>query len=730
MIRAVGRLSEAPTARASCRREASSPVMDTLRSSRLPFLAATLALGFVSPFPSPASAQSIPASAYRALRWRLIGPHRGGRVLAVAGLPGDPATFYFGAVDGGVWRTTNAGVTWEPLFDRQQIASVGALAMAPSDPKVIYVGTGEASIRSDITFGAGVYKSTDGGEHWQLMGLEDTRHIGKILIDPRNPDVVLVAALGHAYGPNADGGVFRSTDGGRTWTKVLYKDPDTGAMDLAADPSDPQVVYAALWQARRTPWEQYQPEEGPGSGLYRSNDGGATWTALTGHGLPLGPFGRIGLAVGRGSQGSRVYALIGARQGPGLYGSDDGGATWQLAGGDPRITSRNWYFCRVSVDPQNPDVVYVPNVSLLKSADGGRTFTVLKGQPGGDDYHELWIDPRSSSHMIVGSDQGAVVSLDGGRTWSSWYNQPTAQFYHVATDNAFPYRVYGAQQDAGTAGIASRSDYGLITFRDWTPVGAGESGYIAPDPANPDIVYGGDTYGGVHRFDRTTGQSQDISPWPISSFGLPMPQRKYRFTWTSPLVFDRLDSHLLYLGAQVLLSTRDGGLHWSAIRPDLTGAAARRGGAGGHRDTAPGSVANAAGRGYGVIYTIASSPRQAGRIWVGSDDGLIHVTTDGGQHWRNVTPEGLPTWSMISLIDASPFDTAIAYAAVDRHRLDDFAPYVYPTPDGGRHWARIDQGLAPQAYVQAVRAGPAPAGLLYAGTETRVCGSFADVEDL
>ena len=694
--------------------------MDTLRSSSLAFLVTTIVWGFASP--PPAHAQSIPASAYQALRWRLIGPHRGGRVLAVAGLPGDAATFYFGAVDGGVWRTTNAGVTWEPLFDREQIASVGALAVAPSDPKVIYVGTGEASIRSDITYGAGVYKSTDGGDHWQLMGLEGTRHIGKIVIDPRNPDVVLVAALGHAYGPNADRGVFRSTDGGRTWTKVLYKDPDTGAIDLAADPADPQVIYAALWQARRPPWEQYQPDEGPGSGIYKSSDGGATWTVLSGHGLPTGALGRIGLAVGRGSQGSRVYALIGARQGSGLYRSDDGGATWRLAGGDPRITSRNWYFCRVSVDPQNPDAVYVPNVALLKSADGGRTFTVLKGQPGGDDYHDLWIDPRSSSRMIVGSDQGAVVSLDGGRTWSSWYNQPTAQFYHVATDNAFPYRVYGAQQDAGTAGIASRSDYGLITFRDWTPVGAGESGTIAPDPLNPDIVYGGDLYGGVHRFDRTTGQSQDISPWPVSSFGLPMPQRKYRFTWTSPLVFDRLDPHVLYLGAQVLLATRDGGLHWSAISPDLTGATS------GVRDTTPVGVANAGARGYGVIYTIAPSPRQAGRIWVGSDDGLIHVTSDGGLHWRNVTPEGLLTWSMITVIEASPFDTAVAYAAVDRHRLDDFAPYIYRTRDGGRHWARTDLGIAPQAYVQAVRADPARAGLLYAGTETGVYVSFDDGE--
>ena len=671
--------------------------------------------------PAVARAQTIPPRAYGALRWRLIGPHRGGRVLAVAGVPGDPATFYFGAVDGGVWRTRNAGVTWEPLFDTQPIASIGALALAPSDPNVIYVGTGEASIRSDITYGAGVYKSSDGGAHWRAVGLADTRHIGKVLVDPRNPDVVLVAALGHAYGPNSERGVFRSTDGGRTWTKVLYKDPDTGAIDLAADPADPQIVYAALYQARRTPWEQYAPNEGPGSGLYKSSDGGATWTPLTGHGLPAGPLGRIGLAVGGGRDG-RVYALIGAKTEPGLYRSDDRGATWRLAGSDPRLTSRNWYFCRVTVDPENSDVVYVPNVALLESSDGGRTFRVLKGQPGGDDYHELWVDPRSATRMIVGSDQGAVITLDGGRNWSSWFNQPTAQFYHVVTDDAFPYRVYGAQQDAGTAGVASRSDFGEITFRDWAPVGAGESGYIAPDPLDPELVYGGDTYGGVHRFDRRTGQSQDISPWPVSSFGVPMPQRKYRFTWTSPLVFDRVDRHALYLGAQMVLRTRDGGLRWEAISPDLTGAAGRPTAT----DTGLPAVADAAARGYGVVYTIAPSPSTAGLLWVGSDDGLMHRTTDGGGHWQNVTPQGLPPWSTVSLLEASPFDTAAAYAAVDRHRVDDFAPYIYRTRDGGAHWTRADSGIAPQAYVQAVRADPERPGLLYAGTETGVYVSFDD----
>src|SRR2546426_324693 len=441
--------------------------------------------------------------------------------------------------------------------------------------------------------------------------------------------------------------------------------------------------------------------------------------ALTGHGLPAGPVGRIGLAVGRGG---RVYALMGAKTGAGLYRSDDSGATWRLAGSDPRLTNRNWYFCRVTVDPQNPGVVYVPNVALLKSTDGGKTFDVLKGQLGGDDYQELWIDPTSPTRMVVGTDQGTVITLDNGRTWSSWYNQPTAQFYHVVTDDGFPYRVYGAQQDAGTAGVASRSDFGEITFRDWASVGAGESGYLAPDPLDPDIVYGGDTYGGVHRFDRRTGQSQDISPWPVSTFGQPLPGWKYRFTWTSPLVFDRVDRHALYLGAQMVLRTRDGGLHWESISPDLTGAAGRRAAT----DTSPTTVANAAVRGYGVVYTIAPSPRAAGLLWVGSDDGLIHRTTDGGRHWQNVTPQGLLPWSTISLLEASPFDTAVAYAAVDRHRVDDFAPYIYRTRDGGAHWTRADEGIAPQAYVQAVRADPERRGLLYAGTETGVYVSFDD----
>jgi len=675
--------------------------------------------------PAAAPAQStgtpVPDAAYAALRWRLVGPFRGGRALVIEGIPGDPATFYFGGVGGGVWRTRDAGTTWEPLTDGQPFASIGALAIAPSDPNTIYVGSGEADMRSNITYGQGMWKSTDGGTHWQSLGLADTRQIGRILVDPRDARVVLVAALGHAYGPNADRGVFRSTDGGQTWTKVLYRNEHTGAIELAFDPGDPRVVYAALWQAQRTPWSQYPPDEGPGSGLFKSTDEGVTWTEITGHGLPAGQLGRIGLSVARGSAGATVYALCSeAREAAGLYRSDDGGATWRLAGTDRRI-GRGWYFGQVFVDPTNADVLYVPDQSILKSTDGGRTFTAIKGAPGGDDYHYMWIDPTNPRHMAFASDQGVGVSLNGGSTWSSWYNQPTAQFYHVITDSRWPYWIYGAQQDAGAIAIASRSDFGEITFRDWFPPGAGESGYIAPDPRDSNVIYGGGTYGDLLRFDRTTGQLQDILPWPRGAFGTPMPDRKYRFTWTSPVVFDPIDKRTLYFGSQLLLRTTDGGLHWQEASPDLTGAGPALQHAGG----AP-TIADASAKGWGVIYTVAPSPLREGLIWVGTDNGKIQVTMDRGAQWRDVTPPGLDPWSKISIIDASHLDTGAAYVAVDRHRLDDIGPYVYRTHDYGRHWARADQGIPNGAYVRAIRADPLHRGLLYAGTELGPYVSFDD----
>jgi photosystem II stability/assembly factor-like uncharacterized protein len=657
-----------------------------------------------------ARAQQITPADYGAMKWRLIGPFRGGRALAAAGIAGEPNVYYFGAVDGGVWKTTDGGRVWQPLWTHEDVASIGALALAPSDPKIIYAGTGEADMRSDISFGDGVYKSTDGGETWKNVGLRATRHIGRILVDPENPNVVLVAALGRAYGPNSERGVYRSTDGGATWTKVLYKDENTGAIDLCFNPGNPHVVYAAMWNARRPPWSTYPPREGPGSGLYKSLDEGVTWTPLTGHGLPTAQIGRIGLAVSYTGSGNTVYALIQAGRESGLYRSDDGGANWQRAGHDPRITDRDWYFGHVVVDPHNANIVYVPDVALYRSEDGGKTFIPLKGAPGGDDYHALWIDPQNSQRMILASDQGTVISVDGGQTWSSWYNQATAQFYHVITDHQFPFRVYGAQQDSGSASVASRSDFGEISFRDWYPVGAGESGYIAPDPLDPHIVYGGDNYGALFRFDRRTGQAQDISPCAIArSVALGIAAERCRFTWTSPLVFSPVNPHILYFGSQFVMETTDDGESWTTISPDLT--------------VLPGSGREPA---RGVVYTIAPSPLAAGEVWAGTDNGLVQLTRDGGKTWQNVTPPGLPAWSKISLIEASRYGAGIAYAAVDRHRIDDFKPYIYRTGDYGKTWSAITDGIEAPAYVHAVREDPIRQGLLYAGTETGVYVSFDD----
>jgi photosystem II stability/assembly factor-like uncharacterized protein len=669
------------------------------------------------------AAQPLPPQLFDALRWRMIGPFRGGRVNAVTASLTDRHTFYFGAVGGGIWKTTNSGVTWEPVFDDQPIASIGALEVAPSNPNIIYAGTGEADMRSDICFGNGVYKSTDAGATWTNIGLRDSRQIGRIVVHPTNPELVYVAALGHAYGPNAERGVYRSSDGGRTWRKVLDKGPDIGAVDLAVQPENPSVLYATMWRARRTPWSQYPPMGGPGSGLYKSVDGGDTWTEIRGNGLPSGEWGRSGVAVARGTSGRRVYALIDATSGGGLYRSDDAGATWTHAGTEARIYSRGWYFGRVTADPKNPDVVYLPNIALYKSADAGRTYSIVRAAPGGDDYHMLWIDPSDSSRMILGTDQGTTISVDGGKSWSTWYNQPTGQFYHVATDNQFPYLVYGAQQDSGAAAVPSRSDHDGITDRDFRYAGRGESGWLAPDPKDPNIVYTGDTLGSLSRVDMRLAQSQNITPWPISGFGVEIAQRKYRFPWTAPLVFSPFDPATLYFGAQFLLKTIDGGLHWREISPDLTGDERKPGQS---QAQGPPTIENARARGYGVIYSIAPSSKTAGLIWAGSDTGLIHLTRDEGKTWSNVTPSGLGPWSKITHIEASHFEPAIAYAAVDRHRLNDYKPYLYRTRDFGRTWTPITNGLAEPAFLNAIREDPARRGLLFAASDLGISISFDD----
>ena len=655
-------------------------------------------------------------------------------MVAVAGVPGDSTTFYFGSVNGGIWKTTDAGVFWAPIFDGQPVASIGALAVAPSDPRTIYAGTGESDIREDLSTGIGVYKSTDGGATWHHIGLEDTRQISRIVIDPQNPDIVYVGALGHAYGPNKERGVYKSVDGGAHWTQVLDLGSEVAISDLAMCSAAPQLLFAGAWHTHRAAWSTYAPIDGPGSGLYRSQDAGKTWSRLGGNGLPEGEWGRVGVDVA--TNGKRVYALIEVKseakktdpERSGLYRSDDGGNTWVLANADKRLTSRAWYFNRITIDPHNPDVIYMPNVALYRSEDGGKTISVVRGAPGGDDYHQLWIDPRNSASMVLGTDQGTTISLNRGKTWSSWYNQPTAQFYHVTTDNQFPYFVYGTQQDSGSAAVASRTDHDQITPRDWFLPGGSESGYMVVDPNDPNIVYLTGTYGTVARFNSRTGFSQDITPWPAFAWDSEVRERKYRDPWTPALVLSPIDSTTLYLGTQYVMKTVDGGLHWETISPDLTGA--------GHdaQDTEskkaqtndPPTLEKAKRDGYGVVFTIAPSPVNRDLIWAGSDTGLIHLTRDGGKNWKDVTPPGLSDWSKISLIEASHFDPAVAYAAVDRGRLDDRTPYIYRTRDYGTTWQLVTNGISAPAFLRAVREDPQSKGLLFAGTEFGIYVSWDD----
>ncbi len=668
------------------------------------------------------SAQTVSPDRLSALQWRLIGPYRGGRAAAVTGAS-DGITFYFGAVDGGIWKTIDAGITWMPVFDSQPIASIGAVEVAPSNPNILYAGTGESDIRSALSSGDGVYKSTDAGKTWANIGLKETRQISRIVIDPRNPDVVYVGALGHAYAPNDERGVFKSTDGGKTWTHVLDKGPSVGISDLALAAANPNILFAGTWAPHRPPWSTYAPLQIPGGGIYRTTDSGANWTQLTGNGLPDGDWGRVGVAVA--PDGKRVYALIDAGKQSGLYRSDDGGNTWTLANGDSRLTSRAWYFMGITVDPNHPDVIYMPNIALYRSEDAGKTIQIVRGAPGGDDYHQLWVDPNNSSHLILATDQGTTVSQNRGQTWSSWFNQPTAQFYHVATDNEFPYHVYGAQQDTGSIAVPSRTDHGNITGRDWYMVGGGESGWIVPDPGDPNILYASGVYGSVLRWDRRTSLSQDITPWPMPNFGSDINQRKYRDTWTPVLVGSPAEKNALYFGTQYVMKTTDGGLHWKEISPDLTGAVS---GMPSGKAAGPTTNDNAVQRGYGVVFSIAPSPLKPNEIWAGSDTGLLHLTRDGGASWEDVTPPGLTPWSKIAMIEASRFSPAVAYVAVDRHRLDDQKPYLYRTRDYGKTWQPITSGIAPNSFLNAIREDTQVKGLLYAGTELGIYVSFNDGE--
>ncbi|HME00125.1 MAG TPA: glycoside hydrolase [Terriglobia bacterium] len=661
----------------------------------------------------PLFAQQFDPSLYAEMKWRMIGPFRGGRTVAVTGVPGEPNLFYIAAVNGGVWKTTDFGRTWNPIFDGQPTGSVGAIAVAPSNSSVIYVGSGEGLQRPDLATGNGIYKSTDAGATWQHLklsdgGPSDGQQIGSIIVDPRDPNRVLVAVLGHPYGPNQERGVFRSTDGGQSWEKVLYKDENTGAIQVAFDPSNPQIVYADLWVARRPPWTTGGSMEGPGSGLYKSTDGGSTWRELT-EGLPSPSDGRgrIGIGIAR-SDPNRIYALVDSPKLGGLYRSDNAGESWRRVNTEQRIWGRGDDFAGVTVDPRDENRIYVANTSTYRSTDGGEDFTAIKGAPGGDDYHTVWINPDDPDIILLGSDQGATISVNGGRTWSSWYNQPTAQFYHVITDNRFPYWVYGGQQESGSAGVASRGNDGAITFREFHPVGVEEYGYVAPDPLHPNLIYGGK----VTRFDWETGQTTDVSPVVLRS-------GKFRFNRTMPLVFSPVDPHVLYFSSQVLFKTTNGGESWQTISVDLT-----RGDPG-----IPPNLGIFASQVHeqhrGVIYTIAPSFQDVKTIWVGTDDGLIHLTGDGGLTWQNVTPPELTAWSKVAMIEASHFDNASAYAAVNRFRLDDLHPYVYRTHDGGKTWQKIVDGL-PGEPVNTVREDPVRKGLLFAGTEGSVYVSFDD----
>jgi photosystem II stability/assembly factor-like uncharacterized protein len=650
------------------------------------------------------------------MRWRNIGPLRGGRAKSIVGISGEPNVFYTGFVNGGVWKTNDYGRTWTPIFDGQPTGSIGAIAVAPSDPNIIYVGSGEGIARPDLSTGDGIYKSSDAGRTWTHLGLRDGQQIPYIIVDPRDPNRLFVAVLGHPYGPNEERGVFRSTDGGRTFVKVLYKDENTGASDLEFDPKNPDTVYACLWETRQGPWEN-GAWNGTNGGIFKSADGGATWAQLT-HGLPgtgADGFIQADIAIAP-SDPTRIYASVASMRGVGIYRSDDAGESWRRITTDTRPAGRigGGDLPVPVVHPKNPDIVIMASTVTWKSVDGGQTWTGIRGAPGGDDYQRAWINPDNPDIMAIASDQGTIVTVNGGATWSSWYNQSTAQMYHVAADNSFPYRVCGGQQESGSACVASRGNDGEITFREWHPVGVDEYGYVAPDPLNADIIYGGRT---PIRYDRRTTEVQNIAPKPGGRGGV-------RVLRTAPVVFSPVDPHILYFAGNTLWKTATGGKSWQQISPDLS------------RKTfeLPPTIGkfrteeSARPTQRGVIYTVAPSPLDVNRIWAGTDDGLIHVTTDGGANWKDVTPPELKPFAKVSIIEAGHFDSTTAYAAINTLRLDDLRPHVYRTHDGGQTWTHATGGLPFGATVNVVREDPKRQGLLYAGTETQVWMSFDDGE--
>ncbi len=668
----------------------------------------------------PAAEDTSPGvGAFKNLKYRLIGPSAGGRATRVAGRPGDPSTFYVATASGGVWQSTDAGASWKPVFDGQPVASIGSIVVAPSDPNVIYVGSGEANIRGDVVAGNGIYKSTDAGKTWTVVWRQEGQ-IGAMAVDPRNADIAFAAVLGHAFGPNPERGVYRTRDGGRTWQQVLGRDPDTGASDVAIDPSNPSIVFAGLWQARRLPWTM--TSGGPGSGLFVSRDGGDSWTELAPDtGLPNKPWGKVGVAVAP-SDSRRVYALIEAEDG-GLFRSDDGGLKWKRVSGDRRLRQRAWYYTTVTVHPSNRDDVWVPNVQMMRSIDGGATWNPVKNLHHGD-HHDVWFDPSNPKRMIGANDGGADVSFDGGESWSAAL-MPLGQFYHVFADTHVPYRVLGAMQDLGTASVPSNSlsSHGIVRG-DWFEVGGGEAGHVVSPADDPDTVYAGEYLGYISRFDQRTRQSRNISAWPDNPSGWSAADLKFRFQWTAPIALSPHDPKVIYHGAQVLFRSADGGQHWTAISPDLTtNDRSKQQWAGG-----PITGDNTGVETFTTIFAVAESPRQKDLIWVGSDDGLVHVTRDGGQHWTNVTKHvpGLPAFATISLIEPSPFDPASAYLVADNHRQDDMRPYLWKTADYGASWTSLAAGLAPDVYLHAVREDPKVRGLLYLGTDRGVMVSRND----